>query len=101
MDSWSLSVHADDGVTLIDVDPARAPGSALPIALIAQTLEALSSEGWPMPEHDHVDAPQVALGLGWALWSRFLERFGGVEFVGDRLRSVGHVPQVLPQPAPD
>ncbi len=46
IDSWSLSVHVDDGVTPIDVDPARAPGSALPVALIAQTLEALSSKGW-------------------------------------------------------
>jgi hypothetical protein len=46
IDSWSLSVHADDGVTPIDVDPTRAPGSALPVALIAQTLEKLSSEGW-------------------------------------------------------
>jgi hypothetical protein len=46
IDSWSLSVHAGDGVTPIDVDPARAPGSTLPVALIAKTLEALSSEGW-------------------------------------------------------
>lgn len=43
---WSLSLHAGDGVTPIDVDRTGTPGSALPIALIAQTLEALSSEGW-------------------------------------------------------
>lgn len=46
IDSWSLSVHAGDGVTPIDVDPTRAPGDTLPIALIAQALEALSTEGW-------------------------------------------------------
>jgi len=47
VDSWSLSIHTGDGVTApIDVDPTRVPGGALPVALIAQTLEALSSEGW-------------------------------------------------------
>ncbi|HEX5375596.1 MAG TPA: hypothetical protein VFW48_05505 [Solirubrobacterales bacterium] len=48
IDSWSLSVHAGDGITPIDVDPIQAPGGALPVALIAQTLEELSSEGWAM-----------------------------------------------------
>lgn len=46
IDSWSLSMHAGDGVTPIEVDPTQAPGGTLPVALIAQTLEALSSEGW-------------------------------------------------------
>jgi hypothetical protein len=46
IDSWSLSLQAGDGVTPIDVDPARAPGSDLPLALIAQSLGALSAEGW-------------------------------------------------------
>lgn len=46
IDSWSLSLRAGDGITPIDVDPARAPGRELPVALIAQTLEALSTEGW-------------------------------------------------------
>lgn len=46
VDSWSLSVHASDGVTSIDIDPARTPGHELPVALIAKSLETLSVEGW-------------------------------------------------------
>lgn len=46
VDSWSLSVHASDGVTPIDIDPARTPGHELPVALIAKSLETLASEGW-------------------------------------------------------
>lgn len=42
MDSWSLSVHSGNGVTAIDVDPARAPEHELPVALIAKSLETLS-----------------------------------------------------------
>jgi hypothetical protein len=46
IDSWGLAVHTASGVMPIDVDLAQAPGHALPVALIAQTLETLSSEGW-------------------------------------------------------
>ncbi|HET7484650.1 MAG TPA: hypothetical protein VFJ64_04665 [Solirubrobacterales bacterium] len=46
IDSWSFALHTGDGVTPIEIDPAQAPGHALPVALITQTLEALSSEGW-------------------------------------------------------
>jgi len=46
VDSWSLSVRAGDGVKTVDVDPAQTPGHELPIALIAQTLGSLATEGW-------------------------------------------------------
>jgi hypothetical protein len=74
VDSWSLALHAGDGVTPIAADSADHFKSTLPLGLIAKTLETLASEGWSVVQVSEDRAIDDAASTSRVVQQRFLLR---------------------------
>ena len=72
VDSWSLALHSSADARSIAIDPARAPGNTLPLPVIAETLDALASEGWSIVQISEDRAIDDAASISHVVRQRFL-----------------------------